>query len=88
MTRVPLRGEGPRGPDCSFFFIFSSNRICTEYGMILIDNDVSSDLDQLIDRVSTATGFTTEDIEQLVDCELETDHLLQYLDAVILKRMN
>jgi len=43
---------------------------------------------QLLEQVSATTGFTPAEIVSLVDCELDTNHLLDYIDAVMLKRMN
>jgi hypothetical protein len=43
---------------------------------------------QLLEKASATTGFTPAEIVSLVDCELDTDHLLEYIDAVMLKRMN
>ena len=37
---------------------------------------------------SARTGFTPAEIEALVDSELETNHLLEYITAVVSKRMN
>jgi hypothetical protein len=43
---------------------------------------------QLIQRASATTGFTPAEIVSLVDCELETNYVLDYITAVISKRMN
>jgi hypothetical protein len=43
---------------------------------------------QLLREASAKTGFTVADIEALVDSELETLHLLEYITAVLTKRMN
>jgi hypothetical protein len=42
----------------------------------------------LLEEASARTGFAVADIEALVDCELDTSHVLQYIDAVVGKRMN
>jgi hypothetical protein len=39
-------------------------------------------------EASQRTGFTLGEIEALVDSELETDHLLAYITAVVSRRMN
>ena len=43
---------------------------------------------QLIQRASATTGFTAAEIVSLVDCELETNYVLEYITAVMSKRMN
>ena len=43
---------------------------------------------QLMEEASTKTGLSLADIEALVNSELETPHLLEYLTAVLTKRMN
>jgi len=43
---------------------------------------------QLIQRASATTGFTPAEIVSLVDCELETNYVLEYITAVMSKRMN
>jgi hypothetical protein len=43
---------------------------------------------QLIQRASATTGFTPAEIVSLVDCELETNYVLDYITAVMSKRMN
>ena len=43
---------------------------------------------QLIERASANTGFTPAEIVSLVDCELETNYVLEYITAVMSKRMN
>ena len=39
-------------------------------------------------EASAITGFTPAEIEAMVDSELETVHLLEYINAVISRRMN
>jgi hypothetical protein len=46
------------------------------------------DLSHLIERASAETGFSASDISALVDSDLETDHLLNYINAVMSNRMN
>ena len=43
---------------------------------------------QLLQQASATTGFTPGDIVALVDCELDTNHLLDYITAVMSNRMN
>ena len=48
----------------------------------------TQNMSQLIERASETTGFTPAEIVSLVDCELETNYLLEYITAVMLKQMN
>lgn len=43
---------------------------------------------RLLREASDRTGFAIADIEALVDSELETCHLLEYITAVMTRRMN
>jgi hypothetical protein len=43
---------------------------------------------QLLREASARTGFAVADIEALVDSELETRYLLQYITTVLTGRMN
>jgi len=43
---------------------------------------------ELMQQASARTGFTVADIEALVDSELATHHLLEYITAVLTQRMN
>ena len=43
---------------------------------------------ELLQRASARTGFTPEEMEALLDCELDTDQLLNYITAVTSNRMN
>ena len=42
----------------------------------------------LLQEASDRTGFSVADIKALVNCELDTSHLLQYIDAVLTESMN
>ena len=42
----------------------------------------------LIESASATTGFTPAEIAAMVNSELEIDHLLDYITAVISNRMN
>jgi hypothetical protein len=42
----------------------------------------------LIESASATTGFTAADIASMINSELETDHLLDYITAVVSNRMN
>jgi hypothetical protein len=39
-------------------------------------------------EILAASGFTPADLEALVNSELETPHLLRYIDALLSNRMN
>ncbi len=43
---------------------------------------------ELMQRASAKTGFTIAQIKDLVDSDLETEYLLDYISAVMSKRMN
>jgi hypothetical protein len=38
---------------------------------------------QLLEQASARTGFTPADIMALIDCELDTNQLLDYITAVL-----
>jgi hypothetical protein len=42
----------------------------------------------LLQQAAARTGFSVSDIEALVECELDTNHVLDYISAVTLRRMN
>jgi len=43
---------------------------------------------ELIEQVSYRTGLTTSQVATLIDSELEIQHVLEYLTAVVSNRMN
>lgn len=43
---------------------------------------------ELIEQVSYRTGLTPSQVSTLIDCELEIQHVLEYLTAVVSNRMN
>ena len=43
---------------------------------------------ELLLEAAERTGFTSEEIEAMVDSELNTLHLLDYITAVVTDRMN
>jgi len=47
-----------------------------------------NDLSHLIQQASLETGFSPADIAALVNSDLDTGHLLDYITAVISNRMN
>jgi hypothetical protein len=42
----------------------------------------------VLQEAATRTGFSIPDIQALVECELDTRHVLAYISAVISNRMN
>ena len=48
----------------------------------------TSNMAELLEKVLTGTGFSADQMEELLNCELNTDHLLEYITAVKSKRMN
>lgn len=57
---------------------------------LLFDMDQFSMMEEvrLLQEAAAKTGFSRSDIEALVECELETGHVLDYISAVISNRMN
>jgi hypothetical protein len=47
-----------------------------------------NDLSHLIQQASHQTGFSPAEIAALVNSDLETGHLLDYITAVVSDRMN
>jgi hypothetical protein len=43
---------------------------------------------QLLEQASARSGFTPSEIVALIDSELDTEHLLDYITAVMSHRMN
>ncbi len=43
---------------------------------------------ELIEQVSYRTGLTPSQVATLIDCELDIQHVLEYLTAVVSNRMN
>jgi hypothetical protein len=41
-----------------------------------------------MEEAAARTGFSVSDIQALVDCELDTVHVLDYISAVVSNRMN
>ena len=42
----------------------------------------------MLQEAAARMGWSTADMTELLDSELEIDHLLEYVTAVISKRMN
>jgi len=43
---------------------------------------------QLLQQASTSTGFSPAEIVAMIDCDLDTNQLLDYISAVMSRRMN
>jgi len=57
--------------------------------MILLQDPISHlSQAELIEQLSYRTGFTTSDVTRMIDCELEIQHLLEYVTAVVSDQMN
>jgi len=46
------------------------------------------DVAQLLQQISATTGFTPAEIEAMIDCELNTNQLLDYIKAATSNGMN
>ena len=42
----------------------------------------------LLEEAAARTGFSASEMEDLLESELNTDHLLEYITAVVSDRMN
>jgi hypothetical protein len=42
----------------------------------------------MMQEAAARTGFSLSDIEALIECELDTNHVLEYISAVTTNRMN
>jgi len=51
-------------------------------------NQTSTSMAHLLEQAAARTGFTPAAMEDLLECELNTDHLLEYITAVVSNRMN
>jgi hypothetical protein len=56
--------------------------------MIWLCDQPSDDLQELMQMASAITGFSTDALEEMLSAELEMAHLLDYVTAVMTKRMN
>ncbi|HUO26661.1 MAG TPA: hypothetical protein VMU61_13425 [Candidatus Aquilonibacter sp.] len=56
---------------------------------MILGNDTSAvDVLQLMEEASADSNFTPSDLEAILTSELETDHMLEYINAVVSRRMN
>jgi hypothetical protein len=56
--------------------------------MILGSDMPMIDMLQLMEEAQSAGGFTSSDLEAILESELHTDHMLEYINAVLANRMN
>jgi hypothetical protein len=42
----------------------------------------------IMEEAAARTGFSVSDIQALVDCELDTHYVLEYISTVVANRMN
>ncbi len=50
--------------------------------------DIHRSVAQLLEEAAARTGFTASEMEYLLECELDTEYLLDYITAVVANRMN
>jgi hypothetical protein len=55
---------------------------------MLFDRTQPADYGALLQEVAARTGFSSTDMQDLLECELNIDHLLEYITAVVSDRMN
>lgn len=55
---------------------------------MLFDRTQPADYGVLLQEVAARTGFSSTDMQELLECELNIDHLLEYITAVVSDRMN
>ncbi len=48
----------------------------------------ASDYSFLLQEAAARTGFSAAEMQELLECELNIDHLLTYITAVVSGRMN
>jgi hypothetical protein len=56
--------------------------------MIFYCDQQHQSLAELLEEVSSHTGFTPAQVDALINCELDTELLLHYITAVVSNRMN
>ena len=48
----------------------------------------SSSMAELLQEAAARTGFTANEMQEVLESELSIDELLSYIDAVVSQRMN
>lgn len=56
--------------------------------MINQNPDINRSMSQLLEEAAARTGFSPSEMEYLLECELDTNQLLDYISAVVSNRMN
>ena len=52
------------------------------------DRAETGEYSYLLQEAAARTGFSASEMQELLECELEIDHLLNYISAVVSDRMN
>jgi len=52
------------------------------------DRTQAADYSNLLQEAAARTGFSPSQMQELLECELGIDHLLDYITAVVSDRMN
>jgi hypothetical protein len=52
------------------------------------DRTQVTDYVDLLQQAAARTGFSASQMQELLECELHIDHLLDYITAVVSDRMN
>ena len=53
-----------------------------------VDRTQATDYGYLLQEAAARTGFSASQMQELLECELNIDHLLTYITAVVSNRMN
>lgn len=48
----------------------------------------AADYSNLLQEAAARTGFTASEMQELLECELNIDHLLSYITAVVSNLLN
>lgn len=48
----------------------------------------AADYTNLLQEAAARMGFSASEMQELLECELDVDHLLNYITAVVSNRMN
>jgi hypothetical protein len=87
--RILFGGMGPHSDlDCLFLFHCVLRQAEREFAMIYDSDRMPEILVAELLKASAITGFTLAEIEALVNSELETQYLLEYITAIICRRIN
>lgn len=75
-------------PSCQGHASTIQNKTFVRSIAMLFDRTPAADYGNLLQEVAARTGFSSSDMQELLECELNIDHLLQYITAVVANRMN